>query len=82
MITETYYNEDSGQVELLRFRAVAIKPYPGCTDGALPLHAEDCPHKGEISCYTRSESSLCGGYMGHIGMAVIRCCEKMETANG
>ena len=39
-----------------RFRAVAVKTYGD--EGYLPLHADDCPYKGEIACVSRSGDSL------------------------
>jgi hypothetical protein len=72
MITEIFADNEN-EIHVLKYRPVAIKPYPNSTEGAFPLHPEDCVYKGEISCYTRSGDSLCGGYMGDIGYAVIRC---------
>ena len=77
MIQEITTNID-GKIEILEWRAVAIKPYPDSDSGAFPLHNDDCPHGGEISCESRSGSSLCGGYFGHVGRAVIRCTETLK----
>jgi hypothetical protein len=77
MIQEITTNID-GEIEILKWRAVAIKPYPNSEHGTFPLHNDDCPHGGEISCESRSGDSLCGGYFGHVGRAVIRCTETLK----
>jgi len=81
MITEIYYDEEGKKIRMETYRAVAIKPYPNSTEGAFPLHASDCPHKGEVSCFTQSWSSVCGGYLGHAGLAVIRCQEPLRDTD-
>jgi hypothetical protein len=78
MITEIYYDEEDKKIKMETYRAVAIKPYPNSTEGGFPLHASDCPHEGGVSCFTQSWSSVCGGYMGHAGHAVIRCQEPLR----
>lgn len=79
MITDVYYDEHTKKVVIESYRAVAIKPYPNSKEGAFPLHPEDCMYKGKASCYTQSMDSVCGGFMGHAGLAVIRCQEPAES---
>ena len=61
-------------MELIKTRVVAVKAYGG--DGCIPIYADDCMYKGEVSCVGRSGDSICGGYYGHAGTHVVRCQEK------
>ncbi len=74
MISEVIFVDD--KPEFVRFRAVAVKDYG--SEGCIPIYADDCPHKGEISCISGSGGSICGGYMGHAGNYVVKCTEKVS----
>jgi hypothetical protein len=82
MINEIQYDKERDEFVALKYRAVAIKPYPNSEEGAFPLHNDDCPYNGESSCFTKSWSSVCGGYGGHAGNYVIRCQEPLKETNG
>ena len=74
MIDELLITDDG--IELVKMRVVAVKEYGDC--GCMPIYADDCMYKGEVSCVGRSGDSVCGGYYGHAGKHVVRCQEKAE----
>ena len=77
MIQELTVNED-GRFDVIEWRAVAVKPYPDSEEGAFPLHNNDCPYGGKASCVSRSGDSICGGFFGYAGEAVVRCTEEVK----
>lgn len=48
------------------------------SEGCMPLHRDDCPLEGAVSCVSASGGSICGGFYGHAGAHVIRCQEKFK----
>ena len=77
MYTELMFDEEEKRFHVVRFMPVAVREYDG-GGGALPLDPSTCPlADGEHtpSCESRSSSSLCGGYYGHMNSNVVRCVE-------
>lgn len=67
---------EDGVPTIHRVRLVAVTAYG--SEGCMPLHRDDCPLEGAVSCVSASGGSICGGFYGHAGAHVIRCQEKFK----
>lgn len=60
--------------------AIKVEAYG---DGCIPENEEDCVYKGNSCCISRSEGSVCGGFMGHSAKeGYIRCQNDLEEKDG
>ncbi len=67
---------EDGVPTFYRMRLVAVTSYG--SEGCTPVHRDDCPLEGEVSCVSGSGGSICGGYYGHAGTYVVRCQETFK----
>jgi hypothetical protein len=67
---------EDGVPTIHRVRLVAVTSYG--SEGCTPVHRDDCPLEGAVSCVSGSGDSICGGFFGHAGTYVVRCQEKLK----